>query len=94
MNDDENFIHKYYSPFLLSNNHEDVYFGPEYDSEKRILCHNKNMVLDLLLNKSKSFEYKVSLIFLFSATKTFHRIWLKLVNTVTSQVTTFTPMIK
>ena len=25
MNDDDNFIHKYYAPFLSSNNHEDVF---------------------------------------------------------------------
>ena len=27
MNDDDNFIHKYYAPFLSSNNHEDVSSG-------------------------------------------------------------------
>ena len=32
MNDDDNFIHKYYAPFLLSNNHEYVSSGSEYDS--------------------------------------------------------------
>ena len=29
MNDDENFIHKYYAPFLSSKNHEDVSSGSE-----------------------------------------------------------------
>ena len=31
MNDDDNFIHKYYAPFLSSKNHEYVYSGSEYD---------------------------------------------------------------
>ena len=31
MNDDNNFIHKYYVPFLSSKNHEDVSSGSEYD---------------------------------------------------------------
>ena len=55
MNYDDNFIHKYYAPFLSSNNYEDVSSGSEYDSAKRRVCHNKNIILDLLLNKSKSF---------------------------------------
>ena len=29
MNDDDNFIHKYYAPFLSSNKHEDVSSGSE-----------------------------------------------------------------
>ena len=32
MNYDDNYIHKYYAPFLSSNNHEDVSSGSEYDS--------------------------------------------------------------
>ena len=51
MNDDDNFIHKCYAPFLSSNNHEDVSFGSEYDSAKQRSCRNKNIILDLLLNK-------------------------------------------
>ena len=35
MNDDTNHIHKYYAPFLLSNNHEEVSSGSEHDSVKR-----------------------------------------------------------
>ena len=31
MNYDKNYIHKYYAPLLLSNNHEDVCTGSEYD---------------------------------------------------------------
>ena len=38
MNNDNNFIHKYYAPFLLSNNHEDISSGSEYNSEKQIVC--------------------------------------------------------
>ena len=34
MNDNENFIHKYYVLFLPSNNNEYVYSGSEYDSAK------------------------------------------------------------
>ena len=49
MNDDENYIHKYYAPFVSSKNHEDVSSGLEYDSVKRRLCGQKNMILDLLL---------------------------------------------
>ena len=59
MNDDETFIHKYYAPFLSSNNHEDVSSGSEYDSAKRRIRRNINIILDLLLNKSKSFEWQV-----------------------------------
>ena len=57
----DNFIHKYYAPFLLSNNHEDLFSRSDYDSAKRRACHNKNIILGLLLNKSKSFEFQVSL---------------------------------
>ena len=55
MNDDNNFIHKYYVPFLSSKNHADLSSGSEYDSAKRTVCHHKNIILDLILNKSKSF---------------------------------------
>ena len=34
MNDDGNSMHKYYAPFLSSNNLEDVSSGSEYDSTK------------------------------------------------------------
>ena len=50
-NDDENYMHKYYVPFLSSNNHEYLSYGSEYDSVKRRVCFNKNIILDLLLNK-------------------------------------------
>ena len=53
MNYDEHFIHKYYAPFLPSNNHEDISSGSQYDSEKRRVRCNKRIILDLLLNKSK-----------------------------------------
>ena len=56
MNDDENFIHKYSVPFLSSKNYEDVCSGSEYDSEKQIFFCNRNIILDLLLNESKSFN--------------------------------------
>ena len=56
MNDDETFIHKYYSPFLLSKNHEDIPSGLEYDTAKRRVRRNKNIILNLLFNKSNSFE--------------------------------------
>ena len=35
MNDDKNSIHKYYAPFLPSNNNEDVSSRSEYNSAKR-----------------------------------------------------------
>ena len=63
MNDDETFIQKYYSPFLPSTNHEDVSSGSEHDSVKLISRCNKKIILDLLLNKSKSFEWQVTLLF-------------------------------
>ena len=34
MNDYDNFIHKYYAPLSLSNNHEDLSSVSEYDSAK------------------------------------------------------------
>ena len=55
MNDDGNFIHKYYAPFLSSKNNEDVSSGSEYDSAKRRVCRNKMIILDLILNKPKVF---------------------------------------
>ena len=64
INDDENSIHKYYVQFLLSNNNEDVSSISEYNSAKQRVSHNKKIILDLLLNKSKSFEWQVSLLFL------------------------------
>ena len=56
MNDDENSIHKYYAPLLTSKNNEDVSSGSEYDSAKRRVDCNKQIILDLLLNKSKGFK--------------------------------------
>ena len=46
---------------FLSKNYEDVSSGSEYDSAKRTVSRHKNNIWDLLLNKSKSFEWKVSL---------------------------------
>ena len=63
MNDDETFIHKYYAPFLPSNNNEDVSSGSEFDSEKQILRCNKNIILDLLLDKSNIFKWQLSFLF-------------------------------
>ena len=57
MNDDDKFIHKYYAPFPSSNNHENVYSGSDYNSEKRKFCRHKNITLDLLLNESNIFEW-------------------------------------
>ena len=57
MNDDEKFIYKYYAPFLPSNNNEDVSSGSEYDSAKRRVRRHEKIILDLLLKKSKSFEW-------------------------------------
>ena len=49
MNDDDNFIHKYYAPFLPSNNNEDVSYGSIYYSAKRTVRCHKKIILDLLL---------------------------------------------
>ena len=35
MNDDDNFMHKYYAPFSSSNNNKDVSYVTEYDSAKQ-----------------------------------------------------------
>ena len=54
MNYNETFIHKYYAPFLTSNNDEDVSSVSEYYSAKLILRRNKNIIMYLLSNISKS----------------------------------------
>ena len=59
MNDDSNFINSYYAPFLSSENHDDVSSGSEYDSLKKRVRPNKNIILDLLLNKPNSFKWQV-----------------------------------
>ena len=41
MNDDDNYIHKHYAPFLLSKIHEDVSSVTEYYSEKNIVLRQK-----------------------------------------------------
>ena len=51
MNKDENFIHKYYALY----HNEDVSSGSENYSAKRRVCSNKNIIFDVLLNKSKIF---------------------------------------
>ena len=48
MNYYEHFIHKYYAPFLPSNNNKYVSSGSEYDSAKRIIHHNKNNFLIII----------------------------------------------
>ena len=63
MNDDDNYMHKYYATFLSSNNHEDISSGSEYNSAKRRVCRNKTIIFYLILNKSKSFEWQLSLLF-------------------------------
>ena len=45
MNDDENFIHKYYAPFLQSKNNEDLSSRSEYDSSKLRVRRNKNIFI-------------------------------------------------
>ena len=48
MNDDENFIHKYYAPFLPSKKNDDVSSGSEHDSAKKRVRCNKKIILNLL----------------------------------------------
>ena len=55
MNDDNKYIHTYYSPFSLSNNQKDTSSGSEYDSEKQIVHCQENIILDLLFNQLDSF---------------------------------------
>ena len=70
INEDENFIHKYYVPFLPAKNNEDAYSRSKYDSAKRRVRRNQKIILDLLWNKSKSFEWRVSLLlFVINETK-------------------------
>ena len=59
MNDDGNSIHKYYAQFLSSKKYEDKFSGSEYDLAKRSFCRHENILLDLLFNKSKSFEWQL-----------------------------------
>ena len=66
-----NFIHKYYASFLSSKNHKDLFSVSEYDSDKWRVCRNENIILDVLLNKSKSFECQVSLLFFVIGNKKF-----------------------
>ena len=61
-----NIMHHFYHK-----THEDVSSGSEYDSEKQTFHSNKNIILDLLLNKSKSFKWHVSLVFFFSQRQMF-----------------------
>ena len=49
MNDDENFIHKYYAPFLPSNNHKYISSGQEYDSEKPRVHRNKKYYFGFII---------------------------------------------
>ena len=94
MNDDNNYIRKYYASFLSSKNNEDVSLGSEYYSvEWRVYCQ-KDIILNLLLNKSKSFELQVSLLFLLSTTIKYNHTWLILVNTLIPKITTSIIMIK
>ena len=65
MNDDGNVAHKYFAPFLSSNTQENVSTGTEFESAKFRVCHHKNMIMDLLLKVSKSFEWQVSLLIFF-----------------------------
>ena len=48
INDDEIFIHKYYAPFLPSQNNYDVSSGSEYDSAKKKVRCNKKIILNSL----------------------------------------------
>ena len=43
INDDDNFIHKYYASFLSSKNHEGVSSRSEYDWTKRRVHRNKKL---------------------------------------------------
>ena len=54
MNDYDNSLHKYYAPFLSSKNHEDVFSGSEYDLAKKRVFPHKQIILDLIFNKSRS----------------------------------------
>ena len=54
MNDEENSIHKMFAPFLSSNFHEHNMI-----QQKEEFVVWKNAILDLLLNKPKSFYWQV-----------------------------------
>ena len=53
------------------------------------VSRHKNIILDLVWKKSKSFEWQVSLYFLPSTTKHLYHICLILVNTLITQITKF-----
>ena len=55
INDKDNYMHKYYEPFLSSKSNKYISSGSEYDSAKGRFCRQKKIILNLLLKKSKSF---------------------------------------
>ena len=86
MNDGDNYIHKYYTSFLSSKIHEDVSTGTEYYSSKQIVRCQKNVLLDLLLKKSKGLNSRYHFYLLLSTTRNSHHIWIKSVNALIRQI--------
>ena len=62
-NHDVNVFHNFYEPLLSFTNREYLLQETEFESPKRRIFRHKNAIIDLLLKKPKSFEWKVSYIF-------------------------------
>ena len=55
MKDDDIYSNKYYAQFLSLEDHEYVFSGTYYDSDKQTVCCQKNVILSLLLKQSNIF---------------------------------------
>ena len=62
MNYDEDCFHKSYALFILKEK-RGCMFRIKILSDKQRVCYQKNIILDLLLKKSNSFKWNVSLLF-------------------------------
>ena len=55
MNEYGNYTHKCYSPFLSSNNHEDVSSGSEYDFSKTKILSPEKHYFGFIIKEIKEF---------------------------------------
>ena len=78
-------MHHYYHQRIMQ-----MYILDQNMIQKNVtVSRHKNIILDLVWKKSKSFEWQVSLYFLPSTTKHLYHICLILVNTLITQITKF-----
>ena len=76
MNDDTNFFINIMHLFL-SNNHEYVSTGTDYDSEKRIVCHYKILFFIYYQINQIFLNGRFICYFLFSTTINYHHTWIR-----------------